>query len=47
MNSTNLCKSPQLAVLNIKGQNGKTVKNNKLRLNVASCPREQGKKHKK
>jgi hypothetical protein len=36
-NSTNLCKSPQLAILNMKGQNGKTVKNNKLRLNVASC----------
>jgi hypothetical protein len=36
-NSTNLCKTPQLAILNMKGQNGKTVKNNKLRLNVASC----------
>ena len=36
-NSTNLCKSPQLAILNMKGQNGKTVKNNKLRLNIASC----------
>ncbi len=36
-NSTNLCKSPQLAILNMKGQNGKTVKTNKLRLNVASC----------
>ncbi|MBS1679606.1 MAG: hypothetical protein JST08_19720 [Actinobacteria bacterium] len=36
-NSTNLCKSPQLAILNMKGQNGKTVKNNKYRLNVASC----------
>jgi hypothetical protein len=36
-NSTNLCKTPQLAVLNMKGQNGKTVKNNKLRLNIASC----------
>jgi hypothetical protein len=24
-------------VLNMKGQNGKTVKNNKLRLNIASC----------
>ncbi len=43
-NSTNLCKSPQLAVLNMKGQNGKTVKNNKLRLNIASCG---GKKTKK
>jgi hypothetical protein len=36
-NSANLCKGPQLAILNMKGQNGKTVKNNKLRLNVASC----------
>jgi hypothetical protein len=36
-NSTNLCKSQQLAILNMKGQNGKTVKNNKLRLNIASC----------
>ncbi|HEX4305903.1 MAG TPA: hypothetical protein VHZ54_07710 [Solirubrobacterales bacterium] len=36
-NSTNLCKSKQLAILNMKGQNGKSVKNNKLRLNVASC----------
>jgi hypothetical protein len=36
-NSTNLCKSPQLAILNMKGQNGKTVQNNKLRLNIASC----------
>ena len=36
-NSTNLCKSPQNAILNMKGQNGKTVKTNKLRLNVASC----------
>jgi hypothetical protein len=36
-NSTNLCKSPQLAILNMKGQNGKTVKNNRLRLNVPAC----------
>jgi hypothetical protein len=36
-NSQNLCKKPQLAVLNMKGQNGKTVKNNKFRLNIASC----------
>jgi hypothetical protein len=36
-NSQNLCKKPQLAVLNMKGQNGKTVKNNKFRLNVSSC----------
>jgi hypothetical protein len=36
-NSTNLCKGKQLAVLNMKGQNGKTVKNNKFRLNIAAC----------
>ncbi|HEY0280854.1 MAG TPA: hypothetical protein VGC32_21525 [Solirubrobacterales bacterium] len=36
-NSENLCKKAQLAVLNMKGQNGKTVKNNKFRLNIASC----------
>jgi hypothetical protein len=43
-NSANLCKSPQLAVLNMKGQNGKTVKNNKLRLNIASCGGSKKKK---
>jgi hypothetical protein len=42
VNSTNTCAKPQRAVLNIKGQNGKKVKNNKFKLNVASC-----KKHKK
>jgi hypothetical protein len=36
-NSANLCKGKQLAILNMKGQNGKVVKTNKLRLNVASC----------
>jgi hypothetical protein len=36
-NSENLCKKSQLAVLNMKGQNGKTVKNNKFRLNISSC----------
>jgi hypothetical protein len=46
-NSTNLCKSPQLAILNMKGQNGKTVKNNKLRLNIADCPSGAGKKSNK
>jgi hypothetical protein len=43
-NSTNLCKSPQLAILNMKGQNGKVVKTNKLRLNVASCGKNKSKK---
>jgi hypothetical protein len=42
-NSTNLCKAPQLAILNMKGQNGKTVKTNKLRLNVDSCASKKSK----
>lgn len=42
VNSTNTCAKPQRAKLNIKGQNGKKVKNNKFRLKIASC-----KKHKK
>jgi hypothetical protein len=42
VNSTNTCKKAQRAVLNIKGQNGKKVKNNKFRLTIKSC-----KKHKK
>jgi hypothetical protein len=37
VNSTNTCKGKQQAVLNIKGQNGKQVKNNKFPLNIASC----------
>lgn len=41
VNSTNTCAKPQRAVLNIKGQNGKKVKNNRFKLNIASC-----KKHK-
>jgi len=45
VNSTNTCAKPQRAVLNIKGQNGKKVKNNKFKLNIASC--KKGKKHKK
>jgi hypothetical protein len=36
-NSTNLCKSPQRAILNIKGQNGKKVKNNKFPLAIDKC----------
>ncbi len=43
INSTNLCAKPQRAVLNIKGQNGKQVKNNKYPLNL-SCPKKKGKK---
>jgi hypothetical protein len=37
VNSTNTCKGKQTAVLNIKGQNGKKVKNNKYKLNISSC----------
>jgi hypothetical protein len=37
VNSTNTCAKKQTAVLNIKGQNGKKVKNNKYRLNISSC----------
>ncbi|HEV2790940.1 MAG TPA: hypothetical protein VGV69_06540 [Solirubrobacterales bacterium] len=43
VNSQNTCAKPQRAVLNIKGQNGKKVKNNKYKLNIVSC----GKKGKK
>jgi hypothetical protein len=41
VNSTNTCKSKQLAVLNIKGQNGKKVKNNRYRLNISSCGKKK------
>lgn len=44
VNSTNTCKGKQLAVLNIKGQNGKKVKKNKYRLNISSCGKNKGKK---
>ncbi len=37
VNSTNLCKGKQTSVLNIKAQNGKQVKNNRLPLRVTSC----------
>jgi hypothetical protein len=37
VNSTNLCAKKQTAILNIKAQNGKQVKNNKYGLNIASC----------
>lgn len=44
VNSQNTCAKPQKAVLNLKGQNGKKVKNNKYKLNIVKCG---GKKHKK
>ncbi|HET8815608.1 MAG TPA: hypothetical protein VFM51_11735 [Solirubrobacterales bacterium] len=37
VNSENLCAKTQRAVLNIKGQNGKKVKNNRYKLNIVSC----------
>jgi hypothetical protein len=43
VNSQNLCSKKQTAVLNIKGQNGKKVKNNKYGLRISNC----GKKGKK
>ena len=56
VNSTNICKGKQMAVLNIKGQNGKKEVNNKFGLNTASCGnkgksknkgKNQGKKNQK
>jgi hypothetical protein len=43
VNSRDLCKSKQSSVLNMKAQNGKKVKKNKLPLKVSGC----SKKHKK
>jgi hypothetical protein len=43
VNSRDLCKSKQSSVLNMKAQNGKKVKKNKLPLRVSGC----SKKHKK
>jgi hypothetical protein len=37
VNSKNLCKGKQASVMNLKGQNGKQVKNNKLPLKVSGC----------
>ena len=37
VNSQNLCQGKLSSVLNIKGQNGKQVKNNHLKLNVSAC----------
>jgi hypothetical protein len=47
VNSTNTCAKPQRAVLNIKGQNGKKVKNKRFKLNIASCKKHHKKKHHK
>ncbi len=37
VNSRNLCKGPLSSVMNMKGQNGKKVKNNRLPLKVSGC----------
>jgi hypothetical protein len=44
VNSTNTCKKPQRAVLNIKAQNGKKVKNNKFPLAIDKCGGKKSKK---
>lgn len=44
VNSENLCKKPQRAVLKMKGQNGKKKNSNKFRLNIVSCGKKKGKK---
>jgi hypothetical protein len=41
VNSTNTCAKPQRAVLNIKGQNGKQVKNKRFRLSIANCGKQK------
>jgi hypothetical protein len=41
VNSTNTCASKQTAVLNLKAQNGKKVKNNKYGLNISSCKKSK------
>lgn len=44
-NSENLCKKPQRAILNLKGQNGKKVKNNRFPLRIDKCGgKKKGKK---
>jgi hypothetical protein len=42
-NSENLCKKPQRAILNLKGQNGKKVKSNKFPLRIDKCGGKQKK----
>lgn len=44
VNSENTCRKKQRAVLNIKGQNGKKVKNDRFKLNVVSCGKKKGRK---
>lgn len=40
VNSTDTCRRPQFAVLNIKGQNGKRMKQNRFRLNIKACAKK-------
>jgi hypothetical protein len=41
VNSTNLCKGKLSSVMNLKGQNGKKVKNNKLPLKISGCGKKK------
>ncbi len=43
VNSTNTCAKKQRAVLNLKAQNGKKIKNNKYGLNISSCKKSKKK----
>ncbi len=43
VNSQNLCNEKQRAVLNIKAQNGKKVKNNRYGLRVSNCGKKKNK----
>ena len=40
VNSTNLCADPQFSVMNLKAQNGKRVRDNKLPLKVGGCHKQ-------
>jgi hypothetical protein len=44
VNSTNTCKKAQLGQLNLGGQNGKKLKNNRYKLNIAACGKKKNKK---
>jgi hypothetical protein len=43
VNSTNTCAKKQTAVLNLRAQNGKKIKNNKYGLNISSCKKSKKK----
>lgn len=44
INTSSLCKKKQLAKLNLKGQNGKQLKNNKLKIKTPCGKKKKGKK---